>query len=224
MRFDDRLTTVLKGSLPEGQAAATQWRQVVDLLAQKPGNLANHDVQAGLTRLRDLHDRVSEQDRLVAVQSLKGRLRSAPLLVFLTADSDVICDAAMDAADLTPEIFEDALPRLSPRARARLQSQGLVAADDEPDAPSPISEECVPVPGPDRDGEAAIESPEEGPVDSAEELAESQISALVEKMADYQKNRPVEAAPLAVDDEGQGVFRFFLGHRFSVMKGLRFEM
>ena len=206
MRFDDRLTTVLKGSLPEGRGAATQWRQVIDLLAQKPGDLANHDVQAGLTRLRDLHDRVSEQDRLVAVQSLKGRLRSAPLLVFLTADSDVICDAAMDAADLTPEIFEDALPRLSPRARARLQSQGLVAADDEPDAPSPISEECVPVPGPDRDGEAAIESPEEGPVDSAEELAESQISALVEKIADYQKNRPVEAAHLAVDDEGHSSF------------------
>lgn len=74
MRFDDRLKTVLKGAMPEGLAAAMQWRQVVDLLAQKPGVLMNEDVQSGLTRLRDLHDRVSENDRLSGVTSLKGRL------------------------------------------------------------------------------------------------------------------------------------------------------
>lgn len=206
MRFDDRLTTVLKGSLPEGAGAATQWRQVIDLLAQKPGDLANQDVQAGLTRLRDLHERVSEQDRLIAVQSLNGRLRSAPLLVYLTADTDAICDAAMTAADLTPEICADAFPRLSPRAQQRLRAQGFAVVDDQPARSVPQTAE---------EASSAEDSPSEMPVidvidspadqsaDPAEQLAESQISALVEKIADYQKNRPVDMAR-AAENEGSG--------------------
>ncbi len=206
MRFDDRLTTVLKGSLPEGAGAATQWRQVIDLLAQKPGDLANHDVQAGLTRLRDLHERVSEQDRLIAVQSLNGRLRSAPLLVYLTADTDAICDAAMTAADLTPEICADAFPRLSPRAQQRLRAQGFAVVDDQPARSVPQTAEEA-SPAEDSPSEMpvidVIDSPADQPVDSAEQLAESQISALVEKIADYQKNRPVDMAR-AAENEGSG--------------------
>lgn len=206
MRFDDRLTTVLKGSLPEGAGAATQWRQVIDLLAQKPGDLANQDVQAGLTRLRDLHERVSEQDRLIAVQSLNGRLRSAPLLVYLTADTDAICDAAMTAADLTPEICADAFPRLSPRAQQRLRAQGFAVVDDQPARSVPQTAEEV-SPAEDSPSEMpvidVIDSPADQPVDPAEQLAESQISALVEKIADYQKNRPVDMAR-AAENEGNG--------------------
>lgn len=206
MRFDDRLTTVLKGSLPEGAGAATQWRQVIDLLAQKPGDLANQDVQAGLTRLRDLHERVSEQDRLIAVQSLNGRLRSAPLLVYLTADTDAICDAAMTAADLTPEICADAFPRLSPRAQQRLRAQGFAVVDDQPARSVLQTAEEAP-PAEDSTSEMpvsdVIDSPADQPADSAEQLAESQISALVEKIADYQKNRPVDMAR-AAENEGNG--------------------
>lgn len=203
MRFDDRLTTVLKGSLPEGAGAATQWRQVIDLLAQKPGDLANQDVQAGLTRLRDLHERVSEQDRLIAVQSLNGRLRSAPLLVYLTADTDAICDAAMTAADLTPEICADAFPRLSPRAQQRLRAQGFAVVDDQPARSVLQTAEEAP-PAEDSPGEMpVIDSPADQPADAAEQLAESQISALVEKIADYQKNRPVDMAR-AAENEGNG--------------------
>ncbi len=206
MRFDDRLTTVLKGSLPEGAGAATQWRQVIDLLAQKPGDLANQDVQAGLTRLRDLHERVSEQERLIAVQSLNGRLRSAPLLVYLTADTDAICDAAMTAADLTPEICADAFPRLSPRAQQRLRAQGFAVVDDQPARSVLQTAEEAP-PAEDSTSETpvsdVIDSPADQPADSADQLAESQISALVEKIADYQKNRPVDMAR-AAENEGNG--------------------
>jgi hypothetical protein len=210
LRFDDRLTTVLKGSLPEGAGAATQWRQVIDLLAQKPGDLANQDVQAGLTRLRDLHERVSEQDRLIAVQSLNGRLRSAPLLVYLTADTDAICDAAMTAADLTPEICADAFPRLSPHAQQRLRAQGFAVVDDQPARSVLQTAEEAP-PAEDSTSEMpvsdVIDSPADQPADSAEQLAESQISALVEKIADYQKNRPVDMARAAeIEGNGKGFF------------------
>ena len=217
MRFDDRLTTVLKGSLPEGTGAATQWRQVIDLLAQKPGDLANQDVQAGLTRLRDLHDRVSEQDRLAAVQSLSGRLRSAPLLVYLTADSDAICDAAMAAADLTPEICADAYPRLSLRAQKRLQSQGFEAAVDQPSRPTAQNASEAPLPVRSARERPANDPPADEPADPAENLAESQISALVEKIADYQKNRPVEIPRASINDDSDK--RFFV----EALETIRFE-
>jgi len=209
LRFDDRLTTVLKGSLPEGPGAATQWRQVIDLLAQKPGDLANQDVQAGLTRLRDLHERVSEQDRLAAVQSLNGRLRSAPLLVYLTADADAICDAAMAAADLTPEICADAFPRLSPRAQEQLQSRGFALADDKDgkqDGPTPLTGKEASPASRSADKKSAIDPPADHVADPADHVAESQISALVEKIADYQKNRLVEMPYPPINDGGHKSF------------------
>lgn len=120
MRYDDRLKTALKGSLPEGGAAASQWRQVVDLLAQKPEYMLVEDVEAGLERLSELHDRVSEVDRIAAVEALNGRLRSAKLLTYLCADSDPVCDAAIDAADLSDWGWRDVIPFLSLQGRSRL--------------------------------------------------------------------------------------------------------
>jgi hypothetical protein len=207
LRFDDRLNTVLKGSLPEGLAAATQWRQVIDLLAQKPGELANMDVQTGLTRLRDLHDRVSEQDRIAAVESLNGRLRSAPLLVYLSADTDAVCDAAMTAADLAPDVCADAYPRLSPRAQERLRSQGFEFREQAPHAPNSVTDHDPPSVGVDSGKIAAIAESSGEAADPAEQLAESQISALVEKIADYQKNRTAETLrPPVGESEKKDIF------------------
>ena len=206
MRFDDRLNTVLKGSLPEGSAAATQWRQVVDLLAQKPGDLANEDVQAGLARLHDLHDRVSEEDRIAAIQSLDGRLRSAPLLVYLSGDSDAVCDAAVSASDLPYNVYVDAFPRLSERARGRLQSRGIDLSGQE--APEPdvtgVAEEDNPAEN--AEVESTSETPEADQSDSDKSAEASQISALVEKIADYQKNRAVETPPSSYGDESDQSF------------------
>ena len=196
MRFDDRLTTVLKGPLPEGLAAAMQWRQVVDIMSQKPGNLMSTHVQQGLTRLRDLHDRVNEEDRLSAVEALNGRLRSAPLLVYLSADSPQICDAALHAADLTPEDWEDITPQLSERAKDVLELQNETA--DNPLETSERSEQpqvVEPVPT----GVAKEDSLQPGPAEKdeptkAESSENSQISELVAKITDYQNTRNAETS------------------------------
>ncbi len=192
LRFDDRLTTVLKGSLPEGPAAATQWRQVIDLLAQKPGDLGNQDVQAGLTRLRDLHNRVAETDRIAAVQALNGRLRSAPLLVYLSADTDPVCDAAIAAADLSPEICADAFPRLSERAQAQLQLKGFTVADSKPEEVTSASRDGTHPVSASADQKSQDDPQRNMPEASGGEDEASQISALVEKIADYQKKRTIE--------------------------------
>ncbi|MGB5483730.1 sensor histidine kinase [Parasphingorhabdus sp.] len=217
MRFDDRLNTVLKVSLPEGNAAATQWRQVIDLLAQKPGDLANQDVQAGLTRLNALHTRVSEPDRLAAVRSLNGRLRSAPLLVYLSADSDSICDAAIAAADLTPEICADAFPRLSRRAQELLQSQGFEFADQKPAAATSAFGSKSDLAGGGADKSTPEESRESVSSNTDEQNEGSQISALVEKIADYQRNRTVETLRPATSESGN------TGFFAESLEAIRFE-
>ncbi|MEP3224528.1 MAG: HAMP domain-containing sensor histidine kinase [Parasphingorhabdus sp.] len=206
MRYDDRLTTVLKGRLPEGNAAAMQWRQVADLLAQKPGRLVNDDVQSGLTRLRDLHERVGESERLSAVTALDGRLRSAPLLVYLCADNDVICDAALEAADLPDEIWADVIPQLSSRAQTLLSGRkdlGVLArqalqmdapANSEPTEPLTLVKE-----------DEFTETNDNSVMEPTEES--SQISTLVAKIADYQKNRANDVStPLSPERDHRSYF------------------
>lgn len=186
MRYDDRLKTVLKGGFPEGAAAALQWRQVADLMAQKPGKLVNEDVQSGLTRLRDLHDRVKEEDRVAAVKALHGRLRSAPLLVYLCADSDPICDAAVSAADLTDEEWIDVIPQLSLRGQDALKMRSELRPLSSELLSLDMSELVL-----DNDNDNISEDViEKSPESKTEES--SQISALVAKIADYQKKRSTD--------------------------------
>ncbi|WP_229953441.1 sensor histidine kinase [Parasphingorhabdus litoris] len=161
---------------------------MADLMAQKPGRLVNTDVQSGLTRLRDLHDRVDETDRIAAVRALHGRLRSAPLLVYLCADNDPICEAAILAADLTDDDWLDVIPQLSSygkqilRTRTDLGEQSLKAISTEKGA----SETLILV----KDTKAA-DLVDDVPETEAEET--SQISTLVAKIADYQKKRSTDA-------------------------------
>lgn len=179
MRYDDRLKTVLKGPFPDGSAAALQWRQVADLMAQKPGRLVNDDVQSGLTRLRDLHDRVNEEDRIAAVKALAGRLRSAPLLVYLCADSNGICDAAIAAADLTDDEWLDVIPQLSPRGQDSLKIKSDLG---------PLTRDML-----------NLDVFEDEPAE-LETVEESQISTLVAKIADYQKTRATETPLPPISD------------------------
>lgn len=199
MRYDDRLKTVLKGVLPVGSAAALQWRQVADLMAQKPGRLVNDDVQSGLTRLRDLHDRVEEADRLAAVEALNGRLRSAPLLVYLCADNDIVCDAAINAADLADEEWVDVIPQLSPRGqtglrkRLDLRPSMKEALNLNPSRDSTSSERLTLV------TENGIKDTD-GLLSAPEMTEASQISTLVAKIADYQRTRATETPQVPTDD------------------------
>ncbi|HEY9092719.1 HAMP domain-containing sensor histidine kinase [Parasphingorhabdus sp.] len=207
MRYDDRLKTALNGPLPEGGAAASQWRQVVDLLAQEPEYITAGDVEAGLARLSDLHDRVQEADRVAAVEALNGRLRSTRLLAYLCADSDPICDAAIDAADLTDGQWRDIIPYLSLQGRNRLQARadlGPKAQDAlNRHAPARIDLPLILVSAnddvPETTDNASYEDPETAPETVTENdrpepgvLEISQISSLVSKIEDYKRYRETQ--------------------------------
>ncbi|WP_074205545.1 sensor histidine kinase [Parasphingorhabdus marina] len=151
----------------------------------------NEEVQLGLTRLRDLHNRVDEADRVTAVRALAGRLRSAPLLVYLCADDRAVAEAALEGADLPQEIWLDILPQLPEMASDVLRDRAIIGeemvfASDERQASAPVEDKTLIL---------------------TEEHAEenSQISSLVAKIEDYQRKRIVDPVTPAVPepaDEG----------------------
>ena len=119
MRFDDRLKTAL--SHPEGGHAATQWRQLIDLLAQHPVDQDSQDIARGLMRLHQLHPMVPEAVRAQSVGALAGRLKSAPLVQFLCADKPAVVAQTMHAARLRDEEWAALVPKLPTRARGFLR-------------------------------------------------------------------------------------------------------
>ncbi len=142
----------------------------------------NEDVQLGLTRLRDLHSRVAADERALAVRALAGRLRSAPLLVYLCADDKSVAEAALEGADLPEEAWLDILPQLPDMARTYLQSRENIGAEM----------------GFALQGDTTVVAEEDQTLILTEPEAEesSQISSLVAKIEDYRRRR--ESAPETV--------------------------
>jgi signal transduction histidine kinase len=121
MRFDDRLTTVMAGDVPTGTAAVAQYRQLVDIL----GQIAGDDVDAlqapALARVHALRNVVSDDERLLTVQCLSGRLVSPVLVQYLAAERPPVASAAIRAARLTDEQWAGLVPALPTRARGFLR-------------------------------------------------------------------------------------------------------
>lgn len=156
----------------------------------------NEEVQLGLTRLRDLHSRVDEADRTTAVRVLAGRLRSAPLLVYLCADDPSVARAALESADLPEETWLDILPQLPDMAKEFLRDRSVVGEE------MVFAREEQPVSAPEEDKTLIL---------SQEHVEEtSQISSLVAKIEDYQRKRTtgpaVAAQPEEVDEGDRSYF------------------
>jgi hypothetical protein len=122
VRIDDRLETALRNSVdvPSGSASG-QWRQLIDLLAQNPLHFDAGQVAAGLVRARQLRDSVDVDDRVATVQSLSGRILSAPLLQLLASDVPPVSAAAIANARLADAQWAELVPDLPVRARGFLR-------------------------------------------------------------------------------------------------------
>ncbi|ESZ88576.1 MAG: hypothetical protein Q27BB25_03385 [Blastomonas sp. CACIA14H2] len=121
MRYDDRLSTVLAGSVPTGAAAVAQYRQLVDLLGQIGGNDLDARHAPALARIHELRSSVSEADRLLTVQCLSGRLVSPVLVQYLASERPDIASAAIRAARLDDASWAALVPALPTRARGFLR-------------------------------------------------------------------------------------------------------
>ncbi len=123
MRFDDRLETALRNAAGDGMAASTQWRQLIDILAQDPGKFDVSEVAKGLKQARSLISSTKAEDRLSSVNNLFGRIKSAPLIQLLSADEPAIAGSAIAGAKLTDSEWADLVPHLPVRARGFLRNR-----------------------------------------------------------------------------------------------------
>jgi His Kinase A (phospho-acceptor) domain len=122
VRIDDRLDTALRNAdAPSGGSAIGQWRQLIDILAQNPLRFDARQIASGLIMARKMQDSVPVEDRVSALESLQGRILSAPLVQLLAADTPAVAAAVMSGARLDDEQWADMVPHLPVRARGFLR-------------------------------------------------------------------------------------------------------
>lgn len=123
MRFDDRLETTLRQTDDEGVGLSAKWQQLVDILAQDPGDFDPQSVALGLRKVRQFMDKVPAEVREQCVHALAGRLKSAPLLLLLSGDIPAVASAAISGARLSDIEWAEIIPQLSTRARGFLRNR-----------------------------------------------------------------------------------------------------
>ena len=123
MRFDDRLETTLRQTDDVGIGLSAKWQQLVDILAQNPGDFSPQSVEFGLRKVRQFMDAVPANVREQCVRALAGRLQSAPLLLLLSGDVPAVASAAISGAKLRDSEWADIVPVLSTRARGFLRNR-----------------------------------------------------------------------------------------------------
>ncbi|MDB5738699.1 MAG: histidine kinase [Sphingomonas bacterium] len=238
VRFDDMLATVLARQPDRLTARVSQWRQILDLLAQRRLGADPEIGRDAIMRLDELRSDVPIAIRRESARSLAGRPVPAQLVAFLASDvpqvaSDILGTVRLDEAD-----WLAILPRLSPTGRGILRHRR--------DLPAPVSDALARfgssdfalgvVPG----LRIASITPEPTPVDPPiasdpwAELAEpalasglplaeiapapyepgageGQIRAIISRIARFKKGRDGLIAPIGVPDEEHELFHFEAG-------------
>ncbi len=123
MRFDDRLETSLRFAGDTNENPLVRWRQLIDILSQNPTHFPNELIVKGLHEARTLLPQIKVEDRLASVKSLTGRIRSAPLVQFLSADAPPVASAAVSGANLSDMEWAEIVPALPIRARGFLRNR-----------------------------------------------------------------------------------------------------
>jgi His Kinase A (phospho-acceptor) domain len=122
VRIDDRLDTALRNAdAPWGSSATGQWRQLIDILAQNPLRFDASQIASGLIKANQMRDAVPVIDRVTTLESLHGRILSAPLVQLLAADVPQVAAAVISGARLNDEQWADMIPHLPVRARGFLR-------------------------------------------------------------------------------------------------------
>ena len=181
MRFDDRIATALAqpADRPDGRTA--QWRQLVDLLAQRPAGPGGGVATAPSTLLRETRGAIDPTIRRQAARALAGRAVAPDLLAFFAEDSPSIAAPLIAQARLDRGSWLALLPRLGPAARALLRHR----EDLDPEVKHALGafgpSDFVLEKGPEA---AAPAAPAAG-----EEQSESQIRELVARIEAFRRQR-----------------------------------
>ena len=208
MFFDDRLATVLRQRVSGEAGLRTQYRQLLDLLGKnrvrQTGRAHQSLVAAAWLRMDALAEAIDADDRARMIREPGWRFRSADLAAHLAEQEPSVAAAALARADLSVEDWSSLIPRLPVRARGFLRlrrdlpldvevlldrlgvhDRGLPPPVAQPAPPSQVSaapEEPARSPSRRRAGESA-------PARDREDTGRSEISALVERIAQFRRER-----------------------------------
>ena len=121
MHFDDRLATVLRHRAAGELAAKTQFRQLLDLLGERPQAGDPALKAAAYLRLIALAEAIPVADRAAIVSEGGWRFRNPELVRYFGEAHPAIAGAALYRAHLTGAEWEAIIPRLPIRARGFLR-------------------------------------------------------------------------------------------------------
>jgi hypothetical protein len=137
--YDDRLSTVIAGPVPERALARVQYRQLLDLLAGAAPTLATQEDAAsagifssdqmvsGLTRLHQLSTRMTIEQEKDALSELHKPLTSPALLNYLFSKKSTR-DGALQKSHFTHEQWLSMQSLFGSSARSYLQDKGVFAS------------------------------------------------------------------------------------------------
>ncbi len=121
MHFDDRLATVLRHRATGERAGKTQFRQLIDLLGERPQAGDPALKAAAYLRLIALAEMIPVDERARIVGENGWRFRNPELVKWFGEAHPKIAAAALYRAHLTGEEWENLIPRLPIRARGFLR-------------------------------------------------------------------------------------------------------
>ncbi|MEZ5679989.1 MAG: histidine kinase dimerization/phospho-acceptor domain-containing protein [Erythrobacter sp.] len=121
MHFDDRLATVLRNRATGERAGKTQFRQLIDLLGERPQAGDPALKAAAYLRLIALAEMIPVPDRAKIVGENGWRFRNPELVRWFGEAHPSIAAAALYRADLSGGEWEELIPRLPIRARGFLR-------------------------------------------------------------------------------------------------------
>lgn len=242
MFFDDRLATVLRQRATGEAGLRTQFRQLLDLLgkdALRRGRQPDHSLLAAAwLRMDALADAIPADDRARMIRETGWRFRSPDLAAHLAEHEPEVASSALNRADLSAMDWAALIPRLPVRARGFLRNRRDLPLDVEAllarlgvhdrGLPAPAStpkQENDEAPAPTSAAPAPLrrQKPVPSAVPSARDRDESgrtEISALVERIAQFRRERG-EARP-AFGQDFESSPRLPLGelpHRTAVVVG-----
>ncbi|MEM9311195.1 MAG: histidine kinase dimerization/phospho-acceptor domain-containing protein [Pseudomonadota bacterium] len=217
MFFDDRLSTVLRQEGSSDAAKRTQFRQLLDILGnRKFGTAGRRDrslIAAAWLRMDALGRSIPADGRAAMIREPSWRFRSADLAAHLADFEPEVASAALNRAQLSAEDWSALIPRLPVRARGflRLRSDLPVDAEKLLDRLG-VYDRGLPSPGPsarergelppqeplDLDPDSMVDAGTEDTLLPADqrptspdpiETGRSEISALVERIAQFKRTR-----------------------------------
>ena len=121
MRFDDMIATVLAQGADRPDRRAAQWRQLIDLVAQRRSGQEGVDRDRAFASLRALRGQVDADTRRQSALSLAGLSVDPDLVAFYAEDSPAVVAPLIAAVRLQAAEWIALLPRLGPAPRALLR-------------------------------------------------------------------------------------------------------